>query len=64
MSSNTKNYLATLIFIIVYSIFVFKANFTVSDYSDIIVGTTFFFTLFIGFFITRQNDRYSEINDQ
>ena len=64
MKSSTKNYLATLIFIIVYSIFVFKASFTVSNYSDIIVGTTFFFTLFIGFFITRQNDRYSDINDQ
>jgi hypothetical protein len=43
---------------------VFNVNFTVESYSDIIVGTTFFFTLFIGFFITRQNDRYSAINDQ
>jgi hypothetical protein len=63
-SSTVKNYLSTLVFIILYSIFVFKASFTVADYSDIIVGTTFFFTLFIGFFITRQNDRYSAINDQ
>jgi len=47
-----------------YSFFVFYVRSTVENYSDIIVGTTFFFTLFIGFFITRQNDRYSAINDQ
>ena len=61
----TRNSLiAVLVFIIFYSIFVSQVNITFSDYSDIIVGTTFFFTLFIGYFITRQNDRYSEIADQ
>ena len=55
---------AVLIFVIFYSIFVSQINLTFSDYSDIIVGTTFFFTLFIGYFITRQNDRYSQISDQ
>ncbi len=59
-----KNFLATVVFVILYSVFVFKVTYTISNYSDIIVGTTFFFTLFIGFFITRQNDRYSAINDQ
>ena len=63
-SSKAKNYTLTIIFIIIYSLFVFNVNFTIESYSDIIVGTTFFFTLFIGFFITRQNDRYSSINDQ
>ncbi len=52
------------LFIILYSIFVAKVHVVVVDYSDIIIGTTFFFTLFIGYFITRQNDRYSEIADQ
>jgi hypothetical protein len=63
-SHKTKNILLVLIFIILYSFFVFYVKSTVENYSDIIVGTTFFFTLFIGFFITRQNDRYSAINDQ
>jgi len=63
-SHKTKNILLVLIFIILYSFFVFYVRSTVENYSDIIVGTTFFFTLFIGFFITRQNDRYSAINDQ
>lgn len=55
--------LATFIFIVAYSLFVFNAQLAVTDYSDIIVATTFFFTLFIGFFISRQNDRYSDITD-
>ncbi len=65
MSNSTRNSLLWVIgFVVVYSIFVIKVSSTVSDYSDIIVGTTFFFTLFIGYFIGRQNDRYSEISDQ
>ena len=55
--------LATFIFIVAYSLFVFSVQLTVTDYSDIIVATTFFFTLFIGFFISRQNDRYSDITE-
>lgn len=54
---------ATGIFVLAYSLFVFNTQLSVTDYSDIIVATTFFFTLFIGFFISRQNDRYSEITD-
>jgi hypothetical protein len=53
-----------VLFIILYSVFVAKVHVVVADYSDIIIGTTFFFTLFIGYFITQQNDRYSEIADQ
>jgi hypothetical protein len=55
--------LATFIFIVAYGLFVFTVKLTVTDYSDIIVATTFFFTLFIGFFISRQNDRYSDITE-
>src|SRR5882724_442692 len=62
--STRNSLIAVLIFIVFYSIFVSQVNLTFSDYSDIIVGTTFFFTLFIGYFITRQNDRYSQISDQ
>jgi hypothetical protein len=51
-------------FLIVYSAYVFIFNFNIDSYSDIIVATTFFFTLFSGFFITRQNDRYSSIADE
>jgi hypothetical protein len=65
MSKNTRNsLLAVLFFVIVYSFFVIKVKISFDGYSDIIVGTTFFFTLFIGYFITRQNDRYSSISDQ
>ncbi len=53
-----------LLFLILYSLYVFYVNFNVSDYSDIIVATTFFFTLFAGYFITKQNDRYTAIADE
>jgi hypothetical protein len=62
--TNRNSLIAVLIFIILYSVFASEVTLTFSDYSDIIVGTTFFFTLFIGYFITRQNDRYSQIADQ
>jgi len=51
-------------FIVLYSLFVFKVNVVVPEYSDIVVATTFFFTIFSGFFITRQNDRYSTIEEE
>lgn len=64
MKFNTRNSIIfTFIFLILYSLFVIRVNLGVSNYSDIIVATTFFFTLFTGFFITRQNDRYSKIID-
>ena len=53
-----------VIFIILYSVYVFCFNFNINDYSDIIVATTFFFTLFSGYFITRQNDRYTSIAEE
>lgn len=66
-NQQVRAFLSIIIFVIIYSIFTFKVQFSLdnsSNISNIIVGTTFFFALFIGFFITRQNDRYSSINDQ
>lgn len=56
--------IAIVIFLIAYSAYVFFSKFDVNDYSDIIVAITFFFTLFLGFFITRQNDRYTSVADE
>lgn len=56
--------ISIVIFVVLYGLFVTQVNIAVESYSDIIVGTTFFFTLFIGYFITRQNDRYCAISDQ
>lgn len=53
-----------LVFLVSYSTYVFLVDFNIDKYSDIIVATTFFFTLFSGFFITRQNDRYTAIADE
>lgn len=64
VSHKKKHYSSLLIYIILYSVFVMTVRMEVENQSDIIVGTTFFFTLFIGYFITRQNDRYNAIVDQ
>ena len=56
--------ISLLIFLVIYSAYVFFINFKIEGYSDVIVATTFFFTLFSGFFITRQNDRYTAIADE
>jgi len=61
--TNKNAVILAVVFFIIYSVFVIKVNYSVENYSDIIVATTFFFTLFTGFFITRQNDRYSNIID-
>lgn len=61
---NASSLLEVLLFIVIYSFFVINVRVAVSDQSDIILGTTFFFTLFIGYFIGRQNERYSSISDQ
>ena len=64
MKANTFFVLAVIIFLIVYSAYVFFFNFNIDNYSDIIVAVTFFFTLFSGYFITRQNDRYTSISEE
>lgn len=56
--------IVVVLFLIFYSGYVFLFQFNIENYSDIIVATTFFFTLFSGFFITRQNDRYTAIADE
>jgi hypothetical protein len=61
--SMKESLIAVFLFVVTYSLFVFNAQLNVTDYSDIIVATTFFFTLFMGFFIQRQNDRYSDITE-
>jgi len=50
-----------LIFILLYSIFVFKVKLFIKEYSEIIVASAFFFSFFTGFFIARQSSRYSQI---
>ena len=50
--------------VITYSLYVFYFNLEIESYSDIIVAVTFFFTLFAGFFITRQNDRFTSIAEE
>lgn len=62
-----KNYffvVALVVFLIVYSAYIFFFAPNVQNYSDIIVAVTFFFTLFSGFFITRQNDRYTSVAEE
>ncbi len=50
-----------IIFIVFYSLFVFSVDLSSNFASEIIIGSVFFFALFSGFFITRQNERYTRI---
>lgn len=50
-------------FVILYSIFVFTVDYTFEHYTEVLGATVFFFALFAGFFISRQNDRYSKISE-
>jgi len=53
-----------VILLVAYAFYVIFLSPKIENYSDIIVAVTFFFTLFSGFFITRQNDRYTAIADE
>ena len=64
MKANSFLVISLILFLIVYSIYVFFFNLNIESYSDIIVAVTFFFTLFSGFFITRQNDRFTSIAEE
>lgn len=64
MKKNLFSLIFLLIFLVLYSAYVFTFDQNIDDYSDIIIATTFFFTLFAGFFVTRQNDRYKAIVDE
>ena len=57
--------LLILAFIVIFSFFVFevKLNISLDFASQLIVASVFFFALFSGFFISRQNDRYNKIVD-
>ncbi len=62
----SKSYILWIvIFIIIFSIFVFwvKLDISLDFASQLIVASVFFFALFSGFFISRQNDRYNKIVD-
>jgi len=50
-------------FISLYSVFIFfvDINIEIDVASELIVSSVFFFALFSGFFISRQNDRYTRI---
>lgn len=48
-------------FIVLYSIFVLFLDIGTASASEIILASVFFFALFSGFFITRQNERYTRI---
>ena len=52
-------------FVALYSIFIFfiDINIELSIASELMVASVFFFALFSGFFIARQNDRYTRIID-
>jgi len=54
----------TLGFLALYSLYIIKVTINVEYYSDIVVAIVFFFTIFSGFFITRQNDRYTAIAEE
>ncbi len=50
-------------FVVLYSVFVFTVNHTFEHYTEVLGATVFFFALFAGFFISRQNDRYSKVSE-
>jgi len=50
-----------IIFVVLYSLFVFFVNYTFEHYTEVLGATVFFFALFTGFFISRQNDRFSKV---
>ncbi len=51
------------VFILLYSLFIFFVDYTFDHYAEILGATVFFFALFAGFFISRQNDRFSEVTE-
>ncbi len=54
-----------LIFVIIYTAFIFLVDISIdlNIVSEFTVASVFFFSLFSGFFIARQNDRYSRITN-
>ncbi len=52
-----------LIFVVLYSLFIFLIDYTWEDYTEVLAASVFFFTLFTSFFISRQNDRFCKAYD-
>jgi len=55
------NFILIVLFVVLYSLFTFNFNIDTDQASEIILASVFFFALFSGFFITRQNERYTYI---
>ncbi len=51
------------LFILVYGVYVFYIDITIEAYPELIAAIVFFFALFSGFFISRQNDRFCAIDE-
>lgn len=52
-----------ILFVLLYAIFVLSVDYTFEHYTEVLGATVFFFALFAGFFISRQNDRYSKVSE-
>ncbi len=50
-------------FVLVYGLYVFYIDISIEAYAELIAAIVFFFALFSGFFISRQNDRFSAIDE-
>jgi len=50
-------------FVALYTLFVLFVDYTFEHYTEVLGATVFFFALFAGFFISRQNDRYSKVSE-
>ncbi len=50
-------------FIVFYGSYVFFVDITIEAYAELIAAIVFFFALFSGFFIARQNDRFNTIDE-
>ncbi len=64
---NFKNidykYYLLLFFVIIYGLYICFIDITIEAYPELIAAVVFFFALFTGFFISRQNDRFSAIDE-
>jgi len=52
-----------IIFVIAYAFYVLLVDVTIEAYAELIAATVFFFALFAGFFIARQNERFNDIDE-
>ena len=52
-----------IIFVIAYALYVLLVDVTIEAYAELIAATVFFFALFAGFFIARQNERFNDIDE-